>query len=64
MDREKQFAAATGFGLTVPRMILQNQVLLLRFWADNIEKFAQLYESGTETLRSRVEQEAKRADAA
>jgi hypothetical protein len=64
MDREKQFAAATGFGLAVPKMILENQVFLLRLWADSIEKFAHLYEGGAETLRSRVEQEAHRADAA
>lgn len=63
-EQEKGIAAATGFGLFVPKAILQNQALLLRFWADDIEKFAQFYESGAETLQSRVEREVQRSDAA
>ena len=59
MDREKQFATATGFGLIVPKMMLQTQVHFLRLWADTIEKFAQVYEGEAETLRSRVEQAAQ-----
>lgn len=59
MDRQKQFGTATGFGLNMPKMILQTQVHFLRLWADNIEKLAQFYEGETDTLRSRVEQAAQ-----
>ena len=55
-DQDKGFAAATGVGLTVATTILQNQAYLLRLWADNVERFAQFCESGTEALRSRVDQ--------
>ncbi len=63
-DQERRFAAATGFGLTMAKPILQNQVLLLRMWADNIERFAQLYENGSEALRSGVGRESDRERAA
>lgn len=63
-DQERRFAAATGFGLTMAKPILQNQVFLLRPWADNIERFAQLCENGSETLGSDVERELRRERAA
>jgi len=45
-DQERRIAAATPIGLNAVRPILQFQVSLLRFWADNIEKFAQKGPSG------------------
>jgi hypothetical protein len=63
-DPERRFAAATGFGLTVARAMLQNQVFLLRLWADNIERFAQVYDDRGQALRSGIEQELHRERAA
>ena len=63
-DRVRRVASATSVWLNVPMTILQSQASLLRFWADNIEKFAQTYERGAETMRSSVEQEAQQADRA
>ncbi len=58
-DQERRFAATTSFGLTAATTIVQNQISLLRLWADNIERFAQVYEDGTDALR-RAEQDARR----
>jgi len=62
-NNDMRVADPANFGLTATRTILQNQVRLLRFWADNIERFARIYESETERLKSEVEQ-APRAQAA
>ena len=57
-DQERRIVAATPIGLNPVRPLLQFQVSLLRFWADNIEKFAQKGPSGE------IEQEEKQQRAA
>ena len=59
-DREKPFAAVTNVWLNMSTMALNNQALLLRYWADNIDKFAQQYLRDAETLKSSVEQKLER----
>ncbi len=56
-DRVRRIASAASVWLNVPTTVLQSQAFLLRFWADNIEKFAQNFERGAETVRSSAEQE-------
>jgi hypothetical protein len=60
-DREKPFAAATNVWLNMSTMVLHNQAFLLRYWADNIDRFAQKYGKDAEALESAVEQGSKRA---
>ena len=60
-DQEKRIAAATTLGATVANTILRNQVLLLRVWADNIERFAQNYEKEAQTVVSDIERKSQRA---
>ena len=55
---------SANFGLTATKTILQNQVRLLRFWADNIERFTLDFESETEKVNPGIEQEPPRAQAA
>jgi hypothetical protein len=59
--RKKGFAVATNFWLNAGSTILQQQALLLRLWADTIDRYAQNYEEGTEKLRSSVEREQRAA---
>jgi len=60
-DREKPFAAATNIWLNMSTMVLSNQAFLLRYWADNIDRFAQKYGKDAGALESAVERESKRA---
>ena len=61
-DREKRFAVAANFGLTATRTALQNQARLLRFWADNIERAAHIYDKETEALKSDLEHGSPRQE--
>jgi|SwirhirootsSR2_FD_contig_91_1136102_length_536_multi_3_in_0_out_0_2 hypothetical protein len=58
-DQDRRFTTAASFGLTATRTILENQAVFLRFWADNIERFARIYEKETESVKSGLEQELR-----
>ena len=50
-DRVQRFAAATNALLSMSTMALHNQAFLLRYWADNIDRFAQTYGRNAEAVK-------------
>lgn len=55
-DAQRRVAAAAEFGLNVFRPILHFQVLMLRMWADSIERIASDYEKGAHEVATTVKE--------
>ncbi|OKO67223.1 hypothetical protein [Bradyrhizobium sp. NAS96.2] len=56
--------AATAMGMSALKPILHFQVLMLRMWADSIERFAGNYEKGIEETATTASEQADRERAA
>lgn len=60
-DTRRRVAATTEFGWNAFKPMLHFQVLMLRMWADSIERLAGNYEKGAQELASTVKEHADRA---
>jgi hypothetical protein len=57
-DAQRRIASGTEFGVSMFRPILHWQVLMLRMWADSIERLAGNYEQGAHEVASAVREHA------
>ena len=63
-DAQKRIATATEFGLAAFRPVLHFQVLMLRMWADSIERLAGNYEKGAYEVAAAAKEQASKERAA
>lgn len=63
-DPQKGISAATEFGMNALKPILHFQVLMLRMWADSIERLAGNYEKGANEVATAVKEQSNRDHAA
>ena len=59
-EARRRMAATADFGLNVFRPILHFQVMMLRMWADSIERMATNYEKGSKEAANTVKEQASR----
>lgn len=53
-EAQRRISSGTEFGLNIFRPILHWQVLMLRMWADSVERFATNYEKEAHEVASTV----------
>ena len=63
-DPQRRIIAATAIGMNSLKPIMHFQVLMLRIWADSIERFAGNYQKGLEETAVIVEEQSSRERAA
>ena len=63
-DPQRGISAATEFGLNAFKPVLHFQVLMLRMWADSIERLAGSYEKGADEIATAVKEQSNRDHAA
>jgi hypothetical protein len=63
-DPQRGISAATEFGLNALKPIVHFQVLMLRMWADSIERLAGNYEKGAAEVATAVKEQSNRDHAA
>lgn len=63
-DAQRRFATATELGLNALKPFLHFQVLMLRMWADSIERLAGNYEKGVDEVASTVREQSGKEHAA
>lgn len=63
-DPQMGISAATEFGLNALKPILHFQVLMLRMWADSIERLAGNYEKGADEVATAVKEQSNKDHAA
>ena len=64
LDPQRRITAATAIGMNALKPIMHFQVLMLRMWAGNIERFAGNYEKGLEETATTVEERSDKGRAA
>ena len=63
-DPQRGINAATEFGLSALKPVLHFQVLMLRMWADGIERLAGNYEKGADEVATAIKEQSNRDHAA
>ena len=63
-DPQRGMSAATEIGLNALKPVLHFQVLMLRMWADSIERLAGNYEKGADEVATAVKEQSNRDHAA
>jgi len=63
-DPQMRITTAAAIGMNALKPIMHFQVLMLRIWADNIERFAGNYEKGLEGTATTVEEQSHKERAA
>ena len=63
-DAQRRTTAAAAIGMIAVKPIMHFQVLMLRTWADSIERFAGNYEKGFEETATTIEEQSDKDRAA
>lgn len=63
-DPQRGISAATEFGLSALKPVLHFQVLMLRMWADGIERLTGNYATGVDEVATAFKEQSSRDHAA
>jgi hypothetical protein len=63
-DAQRRTTAAAAIGMIAVKPIMHFQILMLRMWADNTERFAGNYEKGFEETATTIEEQSDKDRAA